>query len=124
MTNRFNHYLSIIEYCLIKNSSIYVQIGPDYFYGPSFFPKQTETNNPKITRKSFTGFDLNLAIQNSVIEVAIAHLIGNLGVIKLAYIFDVIGEFSLDVWNQVYFKNLFISLPNFISEGVYQYGFN
>ncbi|VUZ49340.1 unnamed protein product [Hymenolepis diminuta] len=77
------------QYCLIKNSSIYVQIGPDYFYGPSFFPKQTETNNPKITRKSFTGFDLNLAIQNSVIEVAIAHLIGNLGVIKLAYIFDV-----------------------------------
>ncbi|KAM3179244.1 hypothetical protein ACTXT7_001000 [Hymenolepis weldensis] len=85
------------QYWLIKNSSIYVQIGPDYFYGPSFFPKQTETNNPKITRKSFTGFDLSLAIQNSVIEVAIGHLIGNLGVIKLAYIFDVTVKEFLNI---------------------------
>uniref|UniRef100_A0A0R3T6X6 PBPb domain-containing protein n=1 Tax=Rodentolepis nana TaxID=102285 RepID=A0A0R3T6X6_RODNA len=79
----------------IKNTSIYVQIGPDNYYGPSFFPKQTETNNPRITRKSFIGFDLSLTIQHSVIEVAIAHLVANLDVIRLAYILETIGEFDL-----------------------------
>ncbi|KAM7537468.1 hypothetical protein Aperf_G00000063283 [Anoplocephala perfoliata] len=76
------------QYKVIQNKSILVEIGPDYFYGPSFFPTQSATNENGVERKRITAFDLTNAIQNFVIEAAIRQFVQEIDVVDLAYVFD------------------------------------
>ncbi|EUB60050.1 Glutamate receptor U1 [Echinococcus granulosus] len=73
---------------VIKNETIFVEIGPDYFYGPSFFPPVWKTNMADINRTRSVGFGLSSDVQNSVIGAAFEHLTSQIGIAKLAYILD------------------------------------
>ncbi|KAL5111023.1 Glutamate receptor ionotropic kainate 3 [Taenia crassiceps] len=77
---------------IIKNGAIFVEIGPDYFYGPSFFPPEWNTNLHSVNRSRIVGFDLSFDAQNKVLKAAFDHLTSNLGVVKLAYFFDCSGS--------------------------------
>lgn len=68
-----------------------MEIGPNYFYGPSFFPLVWKTNTASINRTRLVGFGLSSGVQNSVIGAAFEHLTSQIGVAKLAYIFDNMG---------------------------------
>ncbi|VUZ49344.1 unnamed protein product [Hymenolepis diminuta] len=76
------------QYKIIQNSTILVEIGPDYFYGPSYFPIQTGTNVAGVDRSRITVFDLTKDIQNKVLEAAVKHLTQNSDIVKLAYLYD------------------------------------
>eukprot|EP00108_Taenia_solium_P006462 TsM_000940900 transcript=TsM_000940900 gene=TsM_000940900 len=73
---------------VINNETIFVEIGPNYFYGPSFFPHVWRTNMAGINRTRLVGFGLSSGVLNSAIGAAFEHLTSRLGVAKLAYIFD------------------------------------
>ncbi|VDN98484.1 unnamed protein product [Rodentolepis nana] len=76
------------QYTIIQNTSILVEIGPDYFYGPKYFPNQTVTNVDSVMRARITAFDLTNDIQNRVLEVAVKHLALNSDIVNLAYVYD------------------------------------
>lgn len=86
------HPTWFIEYRVIQNKSILVEIGPDYFYGPSFFPTQSATNEIGVNRTRITAFDLTNGIQNLVIEAAVRHLSQEIDVFNLAYVLDDLGQ--------------------------------
>ncbi|CDS42936.1 glutamate receptor ionotropic kainate [Echinococcus multilocularis] len=73
---------------IIKNVNIFVEIGPDYFYGPLFFPPEWKTGMNNVNRSRIVGFDLTFDVQNEVIKSAFNHLTSDIGVVKLAYFFD------------------------------------
>ncbi|KAL5110580.1 Glutamate receptor U1 [Taenia crassiceps] len=73
---------------VITNETILVEIGPSYFYGPSFFPPVWKTSMEHVNRTRLIGFGLSSGVQNSVIGAAFEHLTSQIGVAKLAYIFD------------------------------------
>lgn len=68
-----------------------MEIGPDYFYGPSYFPIQNGTNVAGVNRSRITAFDLTKDIQNKVLEAAVKHLTQNSDIVKLAYLYDDTG---------------------------------
>ncbi|VDK20672.1 unnamed protein product [Taenia asiatica] len=78
----------MIQLQIINNGAIFVEIGPDYFYGPSFFPPEWKTNLNNVNRSRIVGFDLTFDVQNEVLKAAFDHLTSDIGVVKLAYFFD------------------------------------
>ncbi|KAM3179242.1 hypothetical protein ACTXT7_000998 [Hymenolepis weldensis] len=93
------------EYRIIQNSSILVEIGPDYFYGPSYFPIQTGTNVVGVDRSRITAFDLTKDIQNKVLEAAVKHLTQNSDIVKLAYLYDDTVVIELKTNRSYHFKS-------------------
>lgn len=87
--------LLFVELQIIKNGAIFVEIGPDYFYGPSFFPPEWKTNLNNVNRSRIVGFDLAFDVQNKVLKAAFDHLTSEIGVVKLAYFFDYTGSFII-----------------------------
>nr|CUU98782.1 hypothetical transcript [Hymenolepis microstoma] len=76
------------QYKIIQNTSILVEIGPDYLYGPNYFAKQTATNVDSVMRSRITAFDLTKGMQNRVLEAAIMHLVRNSDIVNFTYVYD------------------------------------
>ncbi|VDM31352.1 unnamed protein product [Hydatigera taeniaeformis] len=80
--------LILVELQVIKNEDVFVEIGPDYFYGPSFFPLEWKTNSNNRNRSRIVGFDFTFDVQNQVLQAVYDRLTSDIGVVKLAYLFD------------------------------------